>query len=1049
MRPRSQWVVLLILCFLTVSGISYGELTIRTGPVQQTSSALEVTVPETFTGYRNVEITILSPAAGECEITVSDVDGLVRNRWTCSLKEGSNTVSWKGSAIFGQPLYEGTYTVSASIKENGKTITAQAETRMIENALQILYAVPSSSILYLQGEDVWQLDAGLSRRGNVRMDVLDSLGNVQATVSKTVSGNEIARLQWTGRSTTGSYVVPGRYTIRIYPAGLLSQALEMPLYVQNTTENPLRLCSVGITGRVIPDIQDPGDMTDTAIWNYMMQPSVIYAGDTNEEIDVRAVPVMRTPTIGYVHAQSQALEILEFLTDEEGRKWARIRAFNQRDGAPVEGYIPVDNLRVRLPDTHYGLLIDKRNQTMRVYEYGACIGEVPVSTGLSTAYTTRRETVTGAFFVSNRTNVVSDGGGRYDFGLRYDGFRLLTQTPYTRQDDNSHITGEQNLGERSTQGGIHISASGSLPVNAWWVFTHLPENTRVMVIGDTVETDGALSGESTQVSVAPDPEKTYDRVRITLGGILGTGRAEDGKTDLPDSLAALSDRFLADDMTVLTLGSVFKDDTVSEHTERPDVRRRATGDAKLLYDLGIDHLCLASRHLSDYHYEGYVSTADTMAQAGIRTVSEGYPEVIELHGHRIGFVALSLSDYLQEKTICASEIQEARQAGCEACIALVEFGMPGSSWHGKYQEEMAQRLAEAGADLIAGTGGELQTVTQIQGVPVFYGIGTLLNGDRIRSDSVLVSLELLFDADGYTGCEAEIIPLEEENGLVGPCSEEMEAYILSDMFRDMQPLEGKLYFEKVYEDASALLLTAAEEGQEAPAAAEQSTQISIMKPEKTDEAADESPEEAPAEETDEETEEASAAKRSTQISIMKPEKTDADADESPEEAPAEETDEETEEASAAKRSTQISIMKPEKTDADADESPEEAPAEETDEEPEETPAAAAERSTQISIMKPENSDGAAAEEAPEETVEDTEDAPDAGEKSTQIRILKPETPEKETEPEEQTAADVTAPAPSAAITMLPAQRDTDDEEEPETDQSTRILRVTRQSDEAK
>ena len=764
------WVSLLCLLFCVwLSLPSAGAEIVIVAPKsrEDPSDQVNLTVPEEITGFQNVRIQIASNWAGPCQIVISDQDGLVRDQIDCTVKAGKNRITWEAAARFGQPLYEGTYEIRAVVKdENGKEHTGRASTSLTTNAQAILLGLPSSDVLYLMGEENWYAEACLARRGSVRMDVCDKDGSVVASVGKMVEKNETVRLYWNGRVANGAYILPGTYTLRFYEENRPEKCIERQLHVQDKEDDPKNLCSIGMTGSVIPDRSEK--LSDQEIWALLMQPSVIVRGATNEEISVLAEPKVRTPTIGVIHAQSQALEIREIFTDENGREWARIHAYSQWDGSELDGYLPTESMEVRLPDRQYGLVLNKRKQTLSVYENGTCLGTIPVSTGLSAAGTSRRETVCGAFFLAERTTYTSLGEERFDYAIRYDGFRVLTQTGYIRKNGVVSVVGEKNLGKPATRGSVSMSAAGDLPVNAWWVYTHLPRNTKILVVGDSVtKEEEVISEDASEMTFLMAKEV----IRLTLGGVLSTsipenGQGSDFESDLPDALKALSSILLADDGTVMTLGSVLKDSPADGHADRVSLRRRPAGDAGKMKEVGIDILSTVNAHLSDYHYAGAVSTNRALKQAGLLAVTEGSPVCLEKKGHRIGLIALSLQDCLQEWNICESEVLKARAMGCEVVIAICDWGMPNANWHNQNQTEMAKRLAAAGADLILGTGGELQGLERMDQVPVFWSLGSLLDPDRVTNDSCLVQVDLAFEGTEYTGMRLELICLTEEDGRV-------------------------------------------------------------------------------------------------------------------------------------------------------------------------------------------------------------------------------------------------------------------------------------------
>ena len=61
----------------------------------------------------------------------------------------------------------------------------------------------------------------------------------------------------------------------------------------------------------------------------------------------------------------------------------------------MEGYVPVSRLKTVIPNNRFGLVIDKKSQTMQVWQDGEKLGEIAVSTGLMAAGKLFREKIRG------------------------------------------------------------------------------------------------------------------------------------------------------------------------------------------------------------------------------------------------------------------------------------------------------------------------------------------------------------------------------------------------------------------------------------------------------------------------------------------------------------------------------------------------------------------------------------------------------------------------------------------------------------------------------
>ena len=83
--------------------------------------------------------------------------------------------------------------------------------------------------------------------------------------------------------------------------------------------------------------------------------------------------------IGTVSCRTVGVAVLELYDDG----WAKIGAWRQTDGEYIEGYVKTSKLRMVRPNTRYGAVVDKKKQTLTVYENGKKLGTAMVSTGFT------------------------------------------------------------------------------------------------------------------------------------------------------------------------------------------------------------------------------------------------------------------------------------------------------------------------------------------------------------------------------------------------------------------------------------------------------------------------------------------------------------------------------------------------------------------------------------------------------------------------------------------------------------------------------------------
>ena len=440
--------------------------------------AFSVSLPETVRGYTPCEITVYAPAAGEVTLRLFDS---VRNPWFTmrqQVAEGENTIAWNGLGTYGERMMAGPYFFDATLKgTDGSEARTKASFEINGVTPTLVYALPSSDTLYLDHSERWFVECYVSLKCLVVLEVRDSAGQAVFTKEITVRDAEGEPLRWAGLRNDGKHVAPGEYTVRMWGKLNPDYIAEFPLTVAEKGPGPRE---VAPTGPIIPE----RGMTDEEIWDIMMKPSVVIEGNgTFRRYDLYKAPNADSRSVGSLRCATQGLEVLE----TEG-KWARVRAWNHADGQSVTGYIQLRKLAVYAPGTHYGVLIDKREQTLTVYEDGHPIGTIPVSTGLVVKGNAYRETPAGAFLTDVHTGAsFAQDGYRYEYPLKYDAGNMIHGAGYVRvgrvRDYSETLP---LLGQKASHGCTRVSpfATEESPINMYWLWIHLPYHTRVIVLED-------------------------------------------------------------------------------------------------------------------------------------------------------------------------------------------------------------------------------------------------------------------------------------------------------------------------------------------------------------------------------------------------------------------------------------------------------------------------------------------------------------------------------------------------------------------------------------
>ena len=158
------------------------------------------------------------------------------------------------------------------------------------------------------------------------------------------------------------------------------------------------------------DLKNPAHQQ--AVWDLMMQPiTVLDVGQTDHVYPTNAPGIDKKPwkdnTAGELHGQSQGVHVLEEDTDGDG--YVLVEAYSNDgtktedsymksiDNKRIRGYVKTSLLKTVEPWEKYALLVDKLYQKLYIFEAGAIIGELDVSTGLNNAKQPYNETPAGEF----------------------------------------------------------------------------------------------------------------------------------------------------------------------------------------------------------------------------------------------------------------------------------------------------------------------------------------------------------------------------------------------------------------------------------------------------------------------------------------------------------------------------------------------------------------------------------------------------------------------------------------------------------------------------
>lgn len=722
--------------------------------------------------YSDNTFQVNAPENGALTISISAYSFVFRTI-RAEVQQGENRIEWDGLGHNGEKLSQMVYHFDADLTGESGTMYHIAFDSPVEKFAQALVlALPSSDTVYLDRTKEWFLECKVTMSGTLVVEMIPEGEELpRYTFRKPIEPVRINHFLFS-EICGKTEISPGRYLVKVYEMSNPAYHNIFSLEVENGCPEEI---PVGVTGRIMPEEND----TDEKIWELMMQPAVVVdIGNTSHQ-NVYEKPDETSASLGTLHGQTQSLCVLEI---SEG--WALIEAWNHEEGEKITGWVPAGKLKTVTPSKEYGLLLDKKTQTMTVLRNGKRIDTFLVCTGRMEKNELYQETAAGSFLTGEHRVDYSMNGKKYDFVIQYDGGNLIHQIPYAFGDGKKDFTeGRALLGAKGSHACIRLPSEPGPEsgVNAYWIWTHIPYRTRLIILDDPDERhamksilEGTAGKEQHDRSAYAVENEYDDTIVMTFGGdaVLG-GRESYYSRD--DSLMAyirnngmgypfsgLQEYFATDDLTSINLECVLK---ANKNGEREDKTWRFRGlpeYSQVLTEGSVELVNLANNHTMDYGEAGYESTIEAIRDVAAWCGNE-HPVAVDIKGHRFGFGGCRETTYKRDPGIIARDIQALKDMGCECIIYQCHWGLEYSEHFNALQQAMAHACVRAGADLVIGHHPHVvQGMDYIEGVPVVYSLGNLCFGGTIMLsgyDAALARVIFSFDETEKPEISIKMIPI--------------------------------------------------------------------------------------------------------------------------------------------------------------------------------------------------------------------------------------------------------------------------------------------------
>ena len=459
--------LLFVLLFLLLAGSAAAQ-----------NAGLRVVVPDGITPYKHNRILVTSPEAGLLDITITSraLTWQVANQ--VPVTAGRNEITYFGLFTNDEPIHAGTFDMAVSLSRDGRVVqTAALQVQAERPGEYLQYVLPRNETLYLKG-GVLEADYYMtsSRKLKVTLHKQGESAEKARDIGFKRDREQDMLFRWDGMLGKKK-IAPGDYVLTFSVDDGVSPSYEMPFTAVKGAP-PKYPLEVTPKGHFLPETMD-----DASVWKAITAPITVVVGRDIVRENILAAPDPKAPVVGQVSSATAGLHVLAL----EG-KYAKVGAWRFEDGAYMEGFVAKDRLTTFLPNQRWGLVLDKAAQTLTVYRDGKAIGRTRTSTGLMVPGATKQESRAGAFTLGQRLPYFDNLGYRYKYAMRVDGRNLMHQLGHPTSGRMNFDVEDAVMGQKASHGCLRVDRfPGENGVNAFWLWSHIPSTTKVLVLDDMAQ----------------------------------------------------------------------------------------------------------------------------------------------------------------------------------------------------------------------------------------------------------------------------------------------------------------------------------------------------------------------------------------------------------------------------------------------------------------------------------------------------------------------------------------------------------------------------------